>query len=372
MSRLTSATARTLVAVGKDLDSVWIRFYKEVTPKMKLKFIQIVLMAFICVGCNHKQKIADLTELATEAIDGENYQLAVKDYSEVIRLDPKFAQAYAARGSAFIVLGQFDNAIQDLNKAIQLNPKNYLAYELRGSAYYAKHQLDQAISDLSFALKNNPADDDAPNMRGDAYKLRGLAYYWSRSFTNAIADLTEAAKYLPNDYEIYKIRGDCYDRRIDVNKSLSDFNKAIQLNPDDSVSIYYRGNIYSHTGEYTNAIRDFQRVIQLNTKTIIVRAYNMLAWVLAICPDDNVRDGKKAVALATKACNMSNWTNYAYVDTLAAAYAETGDFEQAVKYQKQATSMNGIPEANRTNVQNRLELYLHHKPYHKVESYRVD
>ena len=92
-------------------------------------------------------------------------------------------------------------------------------------------------------------------------------------------------------------------------------------------------------------------------------AMNLLAWLLATCPDDHMRDGKRAVELATKACELSKWKRYACVDTLAAAYAESRDFEQAVKYQKQAAAMDGIPEINRTNVLNRIELYLQHKPY---------
>lgn len=335
---------------------------------MKSKFISIILLIFICAGCDHKQKIADLTARAAEAITNEDYQLAIKDYSEVIRLDPKFDSAYAARGNLFVVLGQFDKGIQDLDEAIRLNPKKYLAYQLRGNAYYGIHKLDKTISDLTFALEDTSSDSDV--MRGDAYKLRGLAYYWSRFFTNAIADFTEAEKYLPDDYEIYQRRGDCYDRRTDADKALKDFNKAIQLKADDSISLYCRGSIYSHTGEYAKAIQDFEKAVQVKPK--MVKAYNMLAWVLAVCPDNKVRDGGKAVALATHACDMSSWTNYAYVDTLAAAYAETGDFDQAIKYQKRAASMSGIPDANRTNVQSRLELYLQHQPYHKIESYKND
>jgi tetratricopeptide (TPR) repeat protein len=330
---------------------------------MKLKIVQIVLVVFIFAGCTHRQKITDLTAQAAEAMAKENYEQAIKDYSEVIRLDSKFAPAYAARGDAFIMLGKFDEAIQDLSEAIQLNPKNYLAYQLRGTAYYANQQFDKAINDLDFALEDESNDADTVKLRGQAFKIRGITYYSKHSFTNAIDDLTQALKYLPDDYEIYETRGDCYDRRTDADKVLNDFNKAIQLNPEDSRALYERGRFYSYAGAYTNAIHDFETAIKLKPKAL--GAYNLLAWMLATCPDDQIRDGKRAVELAMKACDLAKWKKYAYVDTLAAAYAETGDFEQAVKYQKQAASMDGIPENNRTNVQNRIELYLQHKPYRK-------
>jgi tetratricopeptide (TPR) repeat protein len=328
---------------------------------MKFKVAQFILVIFIVAGCNDRQKIADLTTQAAEAMANENYEQAIKDYSEVIQLAPQDAPAYTARGDAFVILGKFEEGIQDFNEAIRLDPKNYLAYQLRGTAYYGDHQFDKAISDLDFTLEHQSDDAITSKLRGDAFKLRGTAYFWKNSFTNTIADLTQASKYLPDDYEIYEIRGACYDRRTDADKALSDFNIAIQLNPEATRALYGRGRIYSHAGAYTNAIQDFEAVLKLRPQA--VGAENLLAWLLATCPDDQIRDGKKAVELATKACDMTKWTNYAYVDTLAATYAETGDFDQAVKYQKQAASMDGITDDNRTNVQNRIELYLQHKPY---------
>ena len=149
----------------------------------------------------------------------------------------------------------------------------------------------------------------------------------------------------------------------DADKALSDFNNAIRLNPEDWLGLFGRGRIYSQMDSFTNAIQDLEKVIKLKPKAF--GAYNLLAWLLATCPDDQIRDGKRAVELALKACDLAKWKKYEYVDTLAAAYAETGDFEQAVKYQKQAASMDGVPESNRTNVQDRIELYLQNKPYRK-------
>jgi tetratricopeptide (TPR) repeat protein len=94
------------------------------------------------------------------------------------------------------------------------------------------------------------------------------------------------------------------------------------------------------------------------------RARNGLAWLLATCPDDDIRDGAKAVEHATKACELTNWENAAFVDTLAAAYAESGDFDSAVKQQRKAIELlSEEDEGPRADMEERLKLYQSGKPY---------
>ena len=92
-----------------------------------------------------------------------------------------------------------------------------------------------------------------------------------------------------------------------------------------------------------------------------VAVLNELAWLLSTCPDAKVRDGEKAVELATKVCELTKWKSIWYFDTLAAAYAETGNFEKAVDYQKRALKDSILAKDKEALA--RLRLYEQEKPF---------
>ncbi|MBC8355201.1 MAG: hypothetical protein H8E66_24770 [Planctomycetes bacterium] len=113
------------------------------------------------------------------------------------------------------------------------------------------------------------------------------------------------------------------------------------------------------TGRYSDAIVSIDEGLQLEPDNAFL--HNGKAWILATCPDDAVRDGELAVEHATKACDLTNWSSFAYVDTIAAAYAESGDFESAVDWQEEAIRLAG--ELVSDDFYERLELFQADKSY---------
>ena len=91
-------------------------------------------------------------------------------------------------------------------------------------------------------------------------------------------------------------------------------------------------------------------------------AYNNRATIMASCPESKYRDGKGAVESATRACELSDWRRPDYLSTLAAAYAENGDFDAAIRRQTRATEM--LPDERQKDAfRSGLALYQANNPY---------
>jgi len=91
---------------------------------------------------------------------------------------------------------------------------------------------------------------------------------------------------------------------------------------------------------------------------------NTLAWLLATCPEDSVRDGKIAVETAKQACELAYWKDAGVIDTLAAAYAEAGEFDSAVAKQQEATKLAEVNNTNLNGAEDRLKLYQRKRSLH--------
>lgn len=112
-------------------------------------------------------------------------------------------------------------------------------------------------------------------------------------------------------------------------------------------------------GDFEKAIADLGKAIRLDPEN--PNLLNERAWLRATCEEESFRDGRQAVADATEACELTEWNDPKIVDTLAAAYAESGNFEEAVKWQRKAVEL--APAEMKTELSSRIELYQAGKAY---------
>ena len=184
------------------------------------------------------------------------YQRAIEDYREAIRLKPDYAEAYNNRGAAYHNLGQKQRAIEDYNEAIRLKPDHADAYYNRGITYRELGQYQLAIEDYNEAIRLKP---DAV----DAYYNRGIAYYNLGQKQRAIEDYNEAIRLKPYTAEAYNNRGAAYDNLGQKQRAIEDYNEAIRLKPDYVDAYYNRGLTYRELGQYKLAIEDYTETIRL-------------------------------------------------------------------------------------------------------------
>ena len=234
---------------------------------------------------------------------------------------PDDFEALNNRGFARIYTGDYDGAIEDCSRSIAINPGSAKAYNNRGLARLFTGAFDEAILDFNQAITINPR-------YVDAYSNRGLAWSQKEDYPRAIADCTE----------------------------------ALHLNPRSAKALYSRGFARDRQGDPGGAMRDYIQVLRINPGYI--EAFNSMAWIMATSPDDRLRDGRRAVAYAEKAVGNSS-PDINFLDTLAAAYAEAGRFEEAIAIENRIISLLAAArqtDAITMHVQ-RMNRYEEGRPY---------
>lgn len=266
-----------------------------------------------------------------------------------------FAMAEEDTSSCFTAIyalkeGRLGEAIDLYTRCIDtgnLAQRNLIvAHNDRGNAYGRQGRYEQALADFNAVIALNEKDPDA-------FYNRGLTHKRLRQINEALADYDQAIALNPKYSKAYNNRGSIYGERGLFQRAIGDFDKAISLNASDASAWFNRGLAHYSTGNYWQAVKDLERAIELNPDYI--KAYENLAWLRATCPEEELRDGIMAVALAKKARFLRPEGTPGLYDILAAAYASQGSYDEAVQYQRLALDRAAPP--NRAPFEQRLELY---------------
>jgi tetratricopeptide (TPR) repeat protein len=267
-----------------------------------------------------------LNERAISAMAQKDYDKAIADLETALRLDPTYKWAHANRGKCWREKGDYERSITDLNEAVRLDPKFTWALNELGQTWIKKKQFEQAIDVLTRAIQADPK------------------YKWAHAG-----------------------RGWCWREMGERDKALADFDAALGIDMRYTWVRGQRARVLFEKGEADKAATEWKQVIAEYTRTIALAptdefAHHSLAWLLATCPIEQLRDGPKAVKLALRAGELAGGKTSNWLDTLAAAYAEAGQFDKAVVYQTQALAMN-TPGYDREAGQGRLDQYRQRQPH---------
>jgi len=206
--------------------------------------------------------------------------------------------------------------------------------------------LNKAILEYKKALAINPNYADAHINLGTACLKKGI-------LDEAISEFRKTLIIKPNHLETHIKLGIAYFKQGRLDDAISEFKKAIAINPTLAETYHKLASALETQGKLSDAISAYREVIHL--KPDHHKAYNNLAWIYATSSNANIRNGNEAIALATKACELTGFKKAEALDTLAAAYAEQGNFDKAVEHQYKAIEL-ASPQIEE-DLQKRLQLY---------------
>ena len=213
---------------------------------------------------------------------------ALADITEAIERDRSRAQLYLARARIHHKKGGMDRAIYDFTKAAELDPQDMTAVLGRAQAYSDNEDYDRAIEDYSEAIRRNGKVagyyflrakvrfllkdydrvivDCGEAVRMDpafsaAYGLRGVSWFEKRDFDRAITDLNEVIRQMPADIDAYVWRGRAYREKDDLPKAIAEFSEALRMNPKYQKALVQRARAYDKLGDEPKAQADWKLIL---------------------------------------------------------------------------------------------------------------
>lgn len=283
----------------------------------------------------------------------KEYKKALADYTRAIELDPDTASFYRNRAAAFFKTGRIDKTITDYNTAVRLDPGHSETYHRRGMVRYFNGEYELAVNDQTLAILLSPEI-------WRYYNSRGSAWFRKKEYNRAVTDYSSALALDPLSFNTLKNRGIAWLKKGLYDHAVVDFTNALKLHAQSVEVLVSRGIAYYQKGEYDNALTDFVDAVSVEPDN--PEALRQLAWMLAVCPVDDYRNGEKAVEMAMKAIKLLPRLDM--LDTLSAAFAEAGDYNQAVLQQEKLVQLlKGQAQEVPPGYIEKLEAYKAGKPW---------
>jgi eukaryotic-like serine/threonine-protein kinase len=291
--------------------------------------------------------------LANAQRDSGRLPDAIATYREAIERHPNNVHFHNNLGAMLRDAGQLDEAMRCFERAHQINPRAGIPIRNIGTIHQRRNERDKAIAKFREAMAVEPGYTQA---RMDlAYQLR-----LQGKLDEATAETEAAIQSDPRNVTAWIDLGFCWKHQQFPEKAIACFQEAIRLNPKYAPPWYNMGDLRQAQGDLLGAMRCFEQAIERDPRH--AAALNSLAWILAAGPIE-FRDGKRAIELATRACEASRWNDPNHVDTLAVAHAATGDFAKAIEVQDRALNFPNIEMRGGPQMRKQRELFRQGQPY---------
>ena len=286
-------------------------------------------------------------------------------YQARLRRDPSDHESRTALAVRYLGVGQVEAALQELREAIRLAPDFPDAHYNLGGALQAQGEVEEAMAAYRRAIELEPEYGEAHNNLGALLESVG-------DRANAVPHYRLAVQFVPRQAGAHFNLGSALladgQRGEAVAAATGAFRRAIELRPNYAEAHGGLGSALLADGQPEAAITEYERALALNPN--LARALIELAWLRATASESRLRDAVEAIALSRRAMSLVGADHPVVLDTLAAAYASDGRFDEAIETARQAADRaRATPgfESRAAPIEQRVGLYLVFQPYRMPE-----
>lgn len=280
---------------------------------------------------------------------------AIANYRRAIEARPEYAFAEHNLGSALLAMGRVEESIGHLERALALEPDYAQAHYTLASALARTGRLEEEIAHYRAALASRPDYPEALNNLGGVLTETGRA-------AEALEPLRRAVALRPDYVLAHRNLGRALAEAGALDEAAAEYRTVLSLAPEDAEAHLGLAAALRRAGKLAQALSHYHLAVR--TRPTDVEALSGLAWALAVLPDDEVRNPRTAVRLATRAVELAPESAEA-LDALAAAHAAAGRFRDAVREAERAlaAALEAGASERAEAIRGRLELYRRGSPF---------
>ncbi|HUD46512.1 MAG TPA: tetratricopeptide repeat protein [Candidatus Baltobacteraceae bacterium] len=321
------------------------------------------------------------TEAGNKALARKRPDQAVSEFRMALEAQQS-AEGHQNLGIALLQLGNPDAAFAQFREAVRLDPGMMTAYDAWGRALASEGKPEEAVTVYQLALQRNPDSGiihyslavTLQQMQRIAVAARRAAEAEGKSTDATTADeqskrlaaqslqqYTRASRTGVDSSQFWTGYGELLNDQGRFSDAESSLNRAVSEDPARADAHFQLARAQAHLGKYADAIGHYEKVLTLTPDNPEV--LNSLALLYTTATNTEVHSARMAVQLATRACDATTSQNARFMDTLARAYAASGDFFQAITWEDKAMKRaRQLSDDELTReLQPRYELYLDHK-----------
>ncbi len=261
------------------------------------------------------------------------------------------------KGQFLAALGKHDEAIENFTKLIEKFDAPGLYY-FRAVLYLQAKDYDKALADVNKSLRQGM---DVPT----ATRLKGVIYLQMEKYDDAIRIFKQLRRHVEHKDDAAAQIAYATAKKGLYKSALKMLNDELAKKPESTDFLRTLADMELMFGHWEKAAEVYERILKLNpTDSGVLNNY---AWLLATCPDDKLRDGKRALEMAVSACEITFYAEAHILSTLASAHAELGDFEKAREWARKAVEL-GEKEKHESldNLKSELASYEEDKPWRET------